>query len=477
MATPAAAAAPRRWLAAGRSATARRAPARTSCAAAKPPPDGDGDAKHRHNERIWDDHLAQLRAYAEENGGSFAVPLAYPTRELGEWVHSQRKIRNMGQLSAERITKLDAIGFPWDPREKSWEERYAELERYAAAHGGSADVSEIDKDWLSLGRWLGYQRACWLRGSLSPERIDKLQQLGVDATPLDTAWDARYAQLEAIAAGRGDGETYVSCEDDAQHPGLTDWLKYQRRQWRAGKLPAQRVAKLQALGVQLDTEDAAWQSDLDALTATLQAHGGSLAAACDSSAHLAKWVNKQQLAERDGRLSADKRAQLDGLGVDWRSPDATAGMQQRRARRPERASEAARWEARYNELLLYAAQHGGSTIVPRTTDDPRKTALGQWVNQQRMKHNRGELSPERVAKLEAIHFAWHLADALFFQHCDELAAYKAAHRGSMNVKFCENRTLHRFIATVRNQARTKGLDSFRPDQLARLNALGFDWQE
>jgi hypothetical protein len=474
---PALAAAPRRWLSAAHSAAVRRVPVRISCASAKPLPDGDAAQKAaqkrlEHEEHLWDDHFAQLRAYAAANGGSTAVPRAYPTRALGSWVLIQRGNRKTGTLSAQRVAQLDAISFPWEPREQGWDERYGELERYAAAHGGSTDVSQTSTEWRGLGLWLSRQRTGWLDGTLSADRIAKLERLGVEAAPFDNAWHARYAQLEAIAAARGDSVTHVSAQDEAQFPGLADWLTHQRKMWRAGKLPAERVAKLQALRVQLDTSDAAWESQLHSLTTALQAHGGALAAACVASAPLAKWVSTQQLEERAGRLPGDKRARLDALGVDWRSPDATAGAQQRR---PGREDRTALWETRYNELVAYVALHGGSTSVPCKNGDAHKV-LGAWVNRQRAKHKAGELSPEQVTKLDALHFVWHPEDELFVQRCAELAAYKASHGGRMNVTRRENAVLERFIARVRNQARTKGMDSFRPDELARLQALGFDWQ-
>jgi hypothetical protein len=449
------------------------------------PPGGGGNiAGGNDKERAWDARLAQLRAYA--NSGDTLVPRRYPANpQLGEWVSLQRINRRNGKLSAERVAKLDAIGFVWDARDHEWDAHFEELARYATAHGGSTDVSQTDAACPGLGLWLSRQRTGWLDGTLSADRIAKLQRLGVEAAPIDTAWDARYAQLEAVAAARGNGVACVSAQDEAQYPpGLADWLTFQRKMWRAGKLAAERAAKLQRLGVVPDVHAAAWDAQLAALTAVLKSMPASARAGGassviehvrDANEPLAKWLATQQLEARAGRLSGDKRAQLDALGFTADTSDAIMEAVQQN-RRPGRHDLAALWEMRYNELMAYAAQHGGSTAVPRKAGDAHKV-LGDWANKQRVKHKAGELPSDRVRKLDALHFVWHPEDELFTQRCDELAAYKAAHGGRMNVTRRENAALERFVATVRNQARTKGMDSFRPDELARLQALGFDWQQ
>ena len=57
-----------------------------------------------------------LVAYKEEFGHC-NVPSRYAENvKLGTWVNTQRSFYNRGKLSADRINKLEAIGFEWTRR-------------------------------------------------------------------------------------------------------------------------------------------------------------------------------------------------------------------------------------------------------------------------------------------------------------------------------------------------------------------------
>ena len=70
-----------------------------------------------NNKASWDDRYNELVAFVKQNG-------RWPARRgdnetvLGEWMHSQRRQYRSGSKSllAERLDKLNAIDFPWNPR-------------------------------------------------------------------------------------------------------------------------------------------------------------------------------------------------------------------------------------------------------------------------------------------------------------------------------------------------------------------------
>lgn len=66
----------------------------------------------------WDYGFGQLRAYKEANGDcNVRNVFKTPTGEnLGTWVMTQRQAYKKGQLSKDRIDKLEAIGFKWELR-------------------------------------------------------------------------------------------------------------------------------------------------------------------------------------------------------------------------------------------------------------------------------------------------------------------------------------------------------------------------
>jgi hypothetical protein len=101
----------------------------------------------------------------------------------------------------------------------------------------------------------------------------------------------------------------------------------------------------------------------------------------------------------------------------------------------------------------------------------------------RVKRNKGTLTSDRIAKLDALGFAWESSkkvlvggegitaewQALF----DELLKYKEVH-GSYNVpnKWTENTTLGNWVSRQRHLKRQNKL---HPKREEKLNEIGFNW--
>ena len=64
------------------------------------------------HEAKWTEMFDRLCVYQVENGGSTSVPRTCP--ELGFWVNTQRRSYKRRTLPAERINRLDSVGFVWD---------------------------------------------------------------------------------------------------------------------------------------------------------------------------------------------------------------------------------------------------------------------------------------------------------------------------------------------------------------------------
>ena len=104
-------------------------------------------------EAAWRLRFEELKAYKQGNGHCNV-----PRREgkLGEWVVSQHKIYNKGNLSKERIDVLVDIGFVWDPLEFAWRLRFEELKAYKQENGHcnvpQRSEGKLGK-WVKLGMW------------------------------------------------------------------------------------------------------------------------------------------------------------------------------------------------------------------------------------------------------------------------------------------------------------------------------------
>jgi hypothetical protein len=88
------------------------------------------------------------------------------------------------------------------------------------------------------------------------------------------------------------------------------------------------------------------------------------------------------------------------------------------------------WNARYEELKDYVAEHGNS-VVPNNY--ARNESLGNWVAKQRREFkvrqpgddsSEAILYKERIQKLNEIGFIWDVHEAQWFERLEELKVYK-----------------------------------------------------
>jgi hypothetical protein len=129
--------------------------------------DGMLERKKGPADALWERNLSNLVAYKAEHGHCI-VPRSHraedPPQCLGLWVAKQRAYKrklDRGEpsdgLTAERVAKLDALGFIWGSEDAVWEGQLVRLAAYKAAHGDC----KVPKGWPEdpqFSYWVGTQR-------------------------------------------------------------------------------------------------------------------------------------------------------------------------------------------------------------------------------------------------------------------------------------------------------------------------------
>lgn len=83
-----------------------------------------------------------------------------------------------GLLAPERVKKLDAIEFDWNPVDDlGWEETFAKLVEFKARKGHCNVPQRHVEGTIPLGNWLNQQRT--QKDSMPVERRQRLDALGV----------------------------------------------------------------------------------------------------------------------------------------------------------------------------------------------------------------------------------------------------------------------------------------------------------
>jgi hypothetical protein len=89
---------------------------------------------------------------------------------MNEWMQRQRRRKKSGNLSAEKIEKLDSIGFVWDSHEYNWHKKYNLL---SVLSDGRLDNEQDVKQWVLD------QIRSFRNGTLTRERADLLRKKGI----------------------------------------------------------------------------------------------------------------------------------------------------------------------------------------------------------------------------------------------------------------------------------------------------------
>lgn len=180
----------------------------------------------------WSKQYGKLKSFYEREGRA-------PRRgegSLATWCNTQRQARKKGRLTKERIRRLDALGFTWEyDLDREWQRQYQEVEDFLAVHRRFPKASEG-----RLGRWCVTQRKLYRRGELSEERIKRLDILGFPWSA-ENVWTDNFNRLEAFRLSEGRWPT-------SREGALGSWCFVQKRLYRKGQLPPDRIKKLKGIG-------------------------------------------------------------------------------------------------------------------------------------------------------------------------------------------------------------------------------------
>jgi hypothetical protein len=172
---------------------------------------------------------------------------------LGTWLGTQRSTRST--MAAERVTRLDALGFVWDPFEADWEAGFAHLEQYVTEHGDARVLKAFKtEDGYNLGEWVRRQRSD--RSKLSAERVTRLEALPdwVWGRSLEAAWEEGFAQLAQYVAAHGDARVPQRFKTEDGYK-LGTWVQSQRN--TRSTMSAERLTRLEGLGFVWDARPGA----------------------------------------------------------------------------------------------------------------------------------------------------------------------------------------------------------------------------
>jgi hypothetical protein len=254
----------------------------------------------------WEAKFAELLAYRAAYG--HVNVLTDPSNKVWVWVRKQRQSSVQGLLSEDRLKRLVDIGFDWDPRASNWDEMFNELLAYKAQYG---DVNVPDEWPTPLGAWVGKQRNTKRTNILSPERPQKLNDIGFVWDANESRWEVRYGELCSYKEKHGD----IDIPHDRTSE-LWRWVSTQRIFKKRGKLPTEKIRRLDEIGFVWDVAETQWEAKYNELIAYKNEHG-HVNVRTQPPTPLGSWVNWQRMHYRKGKLSAEEIQRLNEIGFEW----------------------------------------------------------------------------------------------------------------------------------------------------------------
>ena len=350
----------------------------------------------------WEAMFARAKEYFEAYG-NLNVPNRYKTEEgysLGAWIFTQRRVRagqQYGNLTPERIARLDSIGMIWENRlELAWERGYKAAKNYYEEHGNLlADIDYVSPDGYLLGSWLANQRSLKVRGLLLPCREEKLNSIGMVWSKIDYFWEQNFQAAETYYKEFGT----LNIPIDYKTPeglALGRWLPVQRQYRREGRLSGEQVNRLTEIGITWEPRRSQWETMFAAAEAYSRENGNlevPVAYQTEDSLNLGKWIRRQRDAylksRQGGKPYPEEQARrLESIGMIWELGDP--------------------WEIRYRLAKAYFETHGDLHMPGDYVAEG--IWLGKWLNEQKQiylgRRPGKQLTEEQISRLEAISVSW-----------------------------------------------------------------------
>lgn len=438
-------------------------------------------------EAAWEKGFASAQKYRTEHG-DLLVPVRYRDKNdfaLGEWIVYNRQRYLGGNLTQNRIERLEAIGMVWSTSNDLWEQNYAAATQYYLEHGDlEVPIKYETSSGFGLGVWLGAQRAAHKAGELPQEQVERLDALGMDWTNRN---DRKWMSLYDVAAAYYHEHGNLNVPSEYVTPDgvlLGKWVARQRYAYlnpdrSSARVTPERKVLLDKLGMVWEKYDP-WQERYDLALAYKTEHGDLEIPSVYKTADgvwLGSWVSRQRQALNSGSsaLSSERRKLLRILFKGERRPSDPAA--------DHGTVREANWERNFRSAARYARKYK-HLLVPASYVDSDGVRLGVWISNLRAaRKNRPDsyqVTPAHIKKLNSIGMVWDARDAKWGTAYQQARAYYKAHgnlHAAANYKsdetgFCLGDWLRRM-----REWDTTHDPKLTPERRAMLDKIGMEWSE
>ncbi len=389
----------------------------------------------------WDFHFDELARFWDRHG-HLRVPRPYPVcSKLPGWLSVQKT--KFEKLTLVQVRRLWDLGVRFAGSENRWFFNFFKLVEGKERLGDANNVAIWDND-KPLKNWVGIQRSWHNKGKVARHRVRLLQEIGFIWDVRDASWERHFGRLLTYHARFGNALVPYGWAED---PELGRWLAKQRA--RTDRLTPERKTRLEELGCFTGRECLEWDERFEQWKKYVREQGTTQISSDRRFASLGIWSSTQRIKRRQGELTPDQIQRLVEAGFLW-----------------EPRNE--HWERHYEELVAYR-QKRGHCHVPSAHENVQ---LYAWYSLNKRLGNRGDLSPERRARLDALNFPWNYKDEVWESMLGKLAQFRLLY-GHCRVP--DDWSEPGLFKWTTRQRRAKLDRKLAPERIVRLHALDFEW--
>ena len=272
----------------------------------------------------------------------------------------------------------------------NWDTMYSEARRYYQANGDLlVPAAYITDTGFCLGRWIRTQRIAGVQGALSREQTAKLDAIGmVWKAVYKSRWLTNYELAKKYYEEHGNltvSRDYEVTGDDNKSIKLGVWVFTQRERYEKGQLSNEQIEVLTRIGMSWDRHEDKWEMGFDYAKRYAEEYGDINFVPIDfeyDDFNISKWLHTQRTRHKQGKLAADREKKLEELGFKWSVNEAF-------------------WDKGYENALKYKKLHG-NLVIPKDYECSDGFKLKSWINNQKVRRQKGTLSDIQIAKLESI---------------------------------------------------------------------------
>ncbi len=404
----------------------------------------------------WDKVFEDYRLFRNKNNSEPVVNSKDKSEiYLANWAGSQRTNRKNGKLTADKLNKLNSIGFIWHIIENKWEQSFNDYQKFKQDHDREPVFKTAKGLERDLSVWAGDQRERYKANKLSKNRIDKLNSIGFSWDYKKDQWDRLFKDYQKFKK-KYNREPFHTSKNDSENK-IVVWVGTQKIQYNRNKLSQDRIDKLNSTGIIWDILETAWEQSFNDYHSFKKEHNRepSNKSKNNYEKNIGCWATRQRIEYNKNNLSQDRIDKLNFIGFTW---DIKGDW----------------WEQSFNAYVSFRKEHGREPL--HTSKNKSEKDIALWVTRQRKSYKRNKLSQDRIERLNSIGFTWDIFESSWNQAFNDYQAFKEKYgREPSNSSKDESERFLAHWAGVQRRGSGRNRLPLSKDKVDKLNSIGFTW--